>query len=196
VARDDFEAFIMIEEIINRQGQAINAMSEAIKIMQQEAQAKALAEQQDKLQKFLLEVHTKIFEKAQAYVNVITIAGYAGAFAIWSAIRPSLPLKANITVALSLGVSLVAFVLWEVFGMVVRASNFQKMRPLLLEQIAPEKFFEKLKKLQEAEARANVRLTRIWSVVLFFCLVTALFAIGILFYNFFAILVKLPLWPQ
>src|ERR1700722_12323997 len=108
----------MIEEVVMRQGQAINGFAEAIKKMQQEAQAKSLAEQQEKRHKYLLEVHTKVFEKAQAYVNVITIAGYAGGFAIWSSIRPSLPLKLNVTVAASLGMSLVAFVLWEVFGMI------------------------------------------------------------------------------
>jgi hypothetical protein len=143
-----------------------------------------------------LEINTRVFEKAQAYVNVITIAGYAGGFAIRSSIRSSLPLKLNVAVATSLGMSLVGFVIWEVFVMIVRARNFQKLRPLLLDQMTPEKFFEKLRKLQEDETRSNARLMRTWSVVLFFCLVTALFAIGLLFYNFFAILVNWPLWPR
>jgi cell fate (sporulation/competence/biofilm development) regulator YlbF (YheA/YmcA/DUF963 family) len=77
----------MIEEVVQRQGQAINGLQQLFQKAQQEAQAKALAEQQDKVQKFLLEVNTKVFEKAQAYVNVITIAGYAGAFAIWTTTR-------------------------------------------------------------------------------------------------------------
>lgn len=193
---DEFhEGRAMIEEVVQRQGQAISGMQQMIQKAQQDAQAKALAEQQDKIQKFLLEVHTKVFEKAQAYVNVITIAGYAGAFAIWTATRAALPLKANVVIAASLGFSLVLFVLWEVFGMIFRTRNFQKMRPLLLEKLPPDKFFEKLKVLQEDEARSTVRLMRAWSIVLALCLLTALFAIGILFYNFFAVLVSWPLWP-
>ena len=185
----------MIEEVVKRQAEALSKLQIAFQKAQQDAQSKALAEQQEKVQKFLLDVYTKTFEKAQAYVTVIILAGYAGAFAIWSATRAALPLKTNIVIALSLGVSLVVFIIWEVSAMIFRAINFQKFRPLILKKLPPEKFFEELKIIQDKEAIANVRLMRAWSIVLGISVCTALFAIGVLFYNFMAVLVGLSFWP-
>lgn len=159
-------------------------------------QDKALADQQEKIKKALIEINTKTFEKAQAYTNVIILAGYAGSFTVWTYTRASLPEKANITIALLLGMSLLTFVFWEIFAMCVRARELMRTRPLLAGDMPPEKFFEALKTMQESEQKMQLWLLPIWLVILFITVATAFSAIGLLFYNYIALLIGWPAWPK
>ena len=183
----------MIEQ---QNAQKIQSLQEAFAKAAQRALEKEQKEQQEKVQKVLLELNSKVFEKAQAYVNVITLSGYAGAFAIWSSTKASLTSKTNISVAFLLGVSITIFVFYEIFAMLVRTKGLVRTRKLVAGNMEPPQFFEKLKKAQEDEARESTKYMVPWMVVFVFCIVTAVLAIGLLFYNYFALLVGWSMWPS
>ncbi len=106
---------------LRRQGMQLNALQEALTKMAQQQQEKQQQEQAEKVQKFIIELNAKLFEKAQAYTNVIILAGYAGAFTVWSSTKQSLSAKANIVIAGLLAFSLLAFVCHEIYGMIQRS---------------------------------------------------------------------------
>jgi hypothetical protein len=164
--------------------------------MQQEQVQKALQEQQEKIQKALIEASSKAFEKAQAYTNVIIIAGYAGAFSLWSSTKAQLPNKANVIIALLLGFSMLVFVLHEIYGMIQRSIHFHKISPLINMQLPSDDFIKEFEKLRSAEAKAELNNNPIWIASLLGTIPTALAAIALLFYSYFAILVGWPLWPS
>jgi hypothetical protein len=55
------------------------------------------------------------------YANVIMVAGYAALFTFWSQSRDFFTPMTSFSAAIALAVSVLAFVGWEVFGMIVRA---------------------------------------------------------------------------
>ncbi|RYG55320.1 MAG: hypothetical protein EON56_05815, partial [Alphaproteobacteria bacterium] len=99
---------------------AIQGLSAAIS---QQAQKDAEAAQR-KVVDLLSEVQGRLIDRAAAYTNLILIGGYAGLFAIWSATRASLPMKANIAVAAALTLSLAFFLGFEVYKMIYAGSRF------------------------------------------------------------------------
>lgn len=66
------------------------------------------------------ELLSSTFGQAQAYTNVVLVAGYAGFFGIWSFVRDDLSRGTMFISALLITISLGFFVLWEVAGMIMR----------------------------------------------------------------------------
>lgn len=176
-----------IQEIAN----VINQHRDVLLKMEQ----RAMNADQEKLTRTLAEIQVKVWEKASAYTNVIILAGYAGGFGIWTYTKAQLTDKANIWVATFLGISLIVFIGWEIFTMILRSRHFAKIQPLLVSQLTPKEFFEKLEVAKLDEARSTLWFTRVWSVVLFFAIGSASCALAILGYNFYAILMGWPKWP-
>jgi hypothetical protein len=152
-------------------------------------------EQADKAKDCIIEIQSKLFDKAVAYSNLIMLGGYAGAFAIWSYTKPQLPERANIIVAFLLGISLAVFIFFEVFKMATNARHFLRVTNDLKTATTPKDFLDKWKFIEVDEAKASLIATRVWALNLIICVGTALGATVILFYNFFAFLVGLRLWP-
>jgi hypothetical protein len=161
-----------------------------------ELQANAAKERQDKVRSTIIEINAKVFDKAQAYTNVIILAGYAGAFTIWTYIKANLPLRAHLVVALGLGFSLLLFILFEIFGMIMRTRSLLRVRRVISDESTPEQFFANLKVAQKAEAAQFGWVMPLWAVVLTVCVTSALFAISVLFYNAFALLIGWQPWPR
>lgn len=147
------------------------------------------AEQQKQVQRALLDQYTKMFDRAQAYANVIILAGYAGAFTVWSNTRPALSSKLNITIALCLGLSLVAFVGWEVFGMIKRACINERARALINHTGGPENFLASMQEFERKQSEESVKLQPYWYAVLAATIGPALIALGLLFYNYIVFLI-------
>jgi hypothetical protein len=166
-------------------GDAANAKHEADQLAQQE-----------KAKTIMIEIQSKIYDRAVAYTNLIMVGAYAGMFATWGATRAQLPAKANIVVALSLGVSLAAFILFEVYKMTYTAMKFLKNRTLLVSPAAPDVFAKKLQKLSQEEQKLSLFFMPIWVSVMVVCVGAGLFALGLLFYNYFALLIGWPTWPK
>ena len=169
----------------------VQGLSKAVAALQ----ANAARDRQDKVRSTIIEINSKVFEKAQAYTNVIILAGYAGAFTIWTYIKASLPLRANLTVALGLGLSLVLFISFEIFGMVMRTRSLMRVRRVINDESTPEQFFANLKAAQKIEAAQFGWIMPLWAIVLTLCVTSALSAMGVLFYNAFALLIGWQPWP-
>lgn len=152
-------------------------------------------ERQEAVKKYMLEVSSKVFERAVAYTNVIMVAGYAALFAIWAYTKDSLPKKAVICIATMILISLCAFIMFEVFKMITSSRQFFANRKIALSDLATDKFFENLKTVQKNEAKYLFWLMPIWYVTLVIAIVPAFGAAGLLLYNFMAILLGCSPWP-
>jgi hypothetical protein len=185
----------MDPEFLNHQNKRLSKLEEAVVAAGRSAQEKAEEGQADKVRKYLVELNSKMFEKAQAYLNVVILAGYAGGFATWSATRANLPPNANVAIALALASSLLVFVLWEVFGMILRSRSFNRMRPLLTKAKSAKEFLAAVTSIEEQQAKDAIALTWAWGIVLSICVSLALCAFGLLFYNYLAFLLNWRFWP-
>jgi hypothetical protein len=98
-------------------------------------------------------------------------------------------------VALLLGISLITFVLFEVYKMVVTHRAFLKQGRILAGGYEPRDFLARLEALKIQASESSVTFMRMWGAVMVICVGAGLAAVGVLFYNFFALLLGLPLWP-
>jgi hypothetical protein len=147
--------------------------------------------------KTVVEIQSELFDKASAYSNLIMVGGYAGTFTVWANTRSQLPAKANILIALLLGVSLAVFVCYQVYKMATHVRHFRRVRVLLRDGLPLNEFFEKYNEL-DREARkltlqSGVMVSTLWFVL---CVAPAVLALADLFYNFAASLIDLPMWPR
>jgi len=94
----------MMEKLQSHE-QKINDMNKIISDIIKSNAEKNAAEQQEKIQKYLLELNSKNFEKAQTYTNFIIYAGYAGGFAIFNYNKSFFSVKLNILISILLGLS-------------------------------------------------------------------------------------------
>lgn len=126
------------------------------------------------------------------YIRVVSGIGYAGIFTIWAFTRESLNESASMIVALLISASLLIFVLWEVFSMIVNQILFISISKRKLAEIEAldEKTHdiavEKTKSLRRKLAKWQSRINFLWIFVLIFTILTALSAAGFLTFNFAA----------
>lgn len=144
----------------------------------------------------LSEIQGKMIDRAAAYANLMMIGGYAGIFTIWSSTRAALPIKASISIASAITFSLVIFISFEIYKMILTAVRALRNRKILTEAVPIQEFLERLEKLKQEEARRPVGYMRMWMTALVLCISSALVALGLLGYNFAAVLLNLPMWPK
>ena len=150
----------------------------------------------EKQRNIIVEINTRTFDKAMAYTNLVTLGGYAGAFTVWTFTRTHLTENATILIALLLGISIAVFVLFEVYKTMRMTSNALKFRELMMEGLPAQEFIQKVVDLEREQDSMFHRVwMRAWAISWYTSVLTALAAIGILFYNFFAILLGCPAWP-
>ena len=188
----DIEARQAIEQQSRRMNKLAQALSEAAK-KQHEAD---LSAKQQEIKDTLIEIQAKLYDRAAAYTNLVLFGGYAGSFAIWAATRAQLPPKANVLIAFALGVSLAAFVFFEVYKATYTAIRFLRNRTLIFSPDQPQIFLDKIQKHAKEEQRLSVLYIPIWIVVMIVTIGAALVALCLLFYNYFAIMVGWPGWPK
>jgi hypothetical protein len=146
--------------------------------------------------KTVIDIQSQLFDKAAAYSNLIMVGGYAGAFTIWGNAKAQLPAKANVLIALLLGVSLAVFVFYQVYKMAAHVSHFRRVRVLLRDGLPLQEFFDKYNKLDQEAKKLTLQSGVMASVLCFWvCVIPAMIALGVLFYNFVASLLGLPMWP-
>ncbi len=160
-----------------------DSIAEAAKKAQQD-KAEADAE---RVRHILIDIQTKVFDRAAAYTNLIMFGGYAGGFAIWNFTRDMLGTSAQAWVALLLIISLATFILFEVFKMVFSSKAVFRQRAILTKEMPPDQFFAKLRELEQHD---NLRIAKIliplWVGVLVISVSTALGAVGICLWVFAA----------
>ena len=152
--------------------------------------------QAEKVRDLLVHIHTRVFERAAAYTNLVMFGGYAAAFAVWNFTRSHLTYRSEIVIALLLTVSLMAFVFFEVFKMAVGTGALSRQRALLAKSLPAAEFLAELKALETHESwLVSQRLMPIWKVALFVSVSTALGVVALLLWNFIAILLGMHRWP-
>ena len=126
-------------------------------------------------------------EKSVAYTNLVTVAGYAGFFALWQLAKEYLDRKQVIWSALLMLVSIVVFVLFEIYK-----SYYTSRRWLELSRILsnPENHNSINQLSSEIESynlegqRTDVRFGTTWQAVFIVTVMSGLCAYGILLYAF------------
>ena len=133
-----------------------------------------------------LVAHT--FTQAQAYTNVVLLAGYAGFFAIWAFLKPDLSKGQVFWSGLLIALSLATYVLWEVY------QSFSRSRSILglANAVAtPERFHELLERYRVAEQDRLIQMRRAWVVAFSVTVVSGVLAILVLLAAFVQVLFAL-----
>lgn len=171
-------------------------ISEGLRLQQQQAaQRQAEAAKREAIDS-IVQIQGKLYERATAYVNLILLGGFAGVFTVWTNTRDNLPAKANVCVGLALGLSLVAFISFEIYKMVLTAVDFMKAMKLIKSQSTPENFMKELDVLKTNSFKPNIFAIPIWISAMFITIVSALIAGSLLFYNYMALLAGWTQWPS
>ena len=109
----------------------------------------------------LRELVRELYGQTASYTNLIIVAGYAGAFAVWQFVDKFISSKARITTALLLLLSIIMFVGWEVWKMVTEAWKVRYLAQAV--QIVPPA--RRLEAIQELLNRGQMRNAQIWTFV-------------------------------
>lgn len=127
--------------------------------------------------------YQQIYDKAANYTRVILSIGYVGFFAALSATKDQLNNRQAITSALLITLSLVFYVLFEVFQMLYQARWMMQLRKLVMAK--PSQLTEALEEYNKKERRGATTLVRVWAVALVLTVVPGFSAAAILVYAFF-----------
>jgi hypothetical protein len=128
-----------------------------------------LTPQQQELLDAQKELLASSFNQAMAYTNVILGAGYAGFFATWAFTRDKLSPRETLWSAFLLTVSLLSFVLFEVYR------SFYTSRQLLGLSRAvndPANIAQRLLEWQRERHSVEIRFGRIWATTFWITLLT------------------------
>lgn len=152
-----------------------------------EAEDRAQQERVDKIVETQTKIVTVSYDKAAAYTNIIIVAGYATFFGLWSLTKGYVSKPLALWAALLMSISVVAFVLFEVYKMfwVGRAINEQVLT--LGERIkdkSPDVALAEFQKLQAEMNRMVRQQIPIWRITLLIAVPTGFGAIGVLGYSF------------
>lgn len=141
----------------------------------------------------VVKAQMQVFEKAQAYSNALTLGGYAGIFAVWTFSRGVLPLRTTNAVIVLVGVSLILYVSWEIFGMIQRAAGAERF--LALVDKSPTDFFQIFGQQEAENRRIARRYFLAWKVVIIPTIITGYAAALLLVYNAAASIFGFTQWP-
>lgn len=165
-----------------------------------EAAIKDQQRQQEEATQRDIDIKIKIisagYDRAIAYTNLITLAGYAGIFTTWSLSKDFLPEFTAILIGLLLGISLFIFCSWEVTKMVHASFELDSFNRLLQKKLTPHDFITESQRVELTAQKATLKLHLVWKFVLVTTIVFGFGAALILFYNFLANLTGLPYWPK
>ena len=121
------------------------------------------------------------FGQAQAYTNVVLLAGYAGFFAIWSFLKPELSKGQVLWSALLVSLSLTAFILWEVYQSFYRSRSLMSLAKTVQD---PARFPELIEAHRRREHERILTLKWVWVVAFTFTVVTGFLGVLVLLWAF------------
>ena len=129
----------------------------------------------------LIEISTALYEKSTAYNNLILAAGYAAFFTTWSNTQPFLSEVQSRASVVSILISLLVFILWEIYKMVY-TGTVQNQNAVII-SASPEDFWLAIEKLRTAEQSFLIKVIGAWPIVLTFTLVPGLIGAGFLMWG-------------
>ena len=136
-----------------------------------------------KLETFFVNIQAKAFSQAISFSNVVIGAGYAGALALWSVVKGQLDPTASNWVVISLALSMITFIAWNVFQMIWFATERLAYHTHLKGQSGTA-LIDKYNQVEQATQRRLFKYyLPIWVHVVVVCIVTAVIGIGVLLVN-------------
>lgn len=129
----------------------------------------------------LKEILTHAYSKAAAYTNVIIIAGYAAFFTLWNSMDGKLPAKPMFAAAICISLSVIIFILFEVYKM-IKSSLYFRMLGKEFEKVQKPDIV--IAKFQAEGQKFDQKMSMIWIYVLIPTLALGLTGAGILIYQF------------
>lgn len=126
-----------------------------------------LARRDESVRALFAEMQASSFAHANTYVTVIVFGAYAGLFAIWSNVKERLSADMVYWTGLLIGLSMMCFVAFEIFKMVVVSRDMMAMRSLIVVDMSPEERDQRKKKLSaSANYFINKVVIPIWVITL------------------------------
>ncbi|MGO6719531.1 hypothetical protein ACC717_05945 [Rhizobium ruizarguesonis] len=126
------------------------------------------------------DMQASTFSHANSYVTVVVFGSYAGMFAIWSNVKDRLSADMTYWTGMLIAISMMSFVAFEIFKMIILSLNMLAVRKLLIRDMSPE---ERDDLRSEISGKANIFLSRViipvWIAALAFTATTG-FGAGIL----------------
>ena len=141
----------------------------------------------------LVKANLLFFERGQAYSTAIMVAGYAGVFGLLTYSKDQLSHRAVDVISLSLAFSILLYIGWEIFGMLIRSFAANRFQKLISK--SPNRFFELLPQYDDVSRRVTRRVIVAWHIVLWPTILTGFFAGLLLIYNLLAHLIGFSQWP-
>ena len=160
--------------------------------MSMEEVVKRLAEESDKrTAEQIVEAQIKVmaatYDKAMAYTNLITVAGYASFFGLWQITKEKLADNVSILSALLIVVSAAVFVLFEVTKNYFQSRNIQKLNAIITNPGTANSAIALQKAFDEHNSRVNRQIVYWgywWHFSWIFTVTTGVAAIGLLLWSF------------
>lgn len=109
-----------------------------------------------------IQLNEKLMTNANAYTNLIMVAGYAGYFAFWSTLTGKIPMWLFNACGLAMTLSLTLFITWEIVKMIWGAKHMQATQAILAKQPHANVISEFQKAFQEFSTRSQ----KVWLVFL------------------------------
>lgn len=116
----------------------------------------------------------RMLEASSGYNQIVVLGGYAGFFAIWSATAADLPRWLVLLSGALMGLSLIIYVGWTVYGMIVRANFMQHMMDEIKK--GPDGFLPRVQAAEAKGAIAGAHYMRFWKPILWAACAPALIA--------------------
>ena len=162
--------------------------------IQESIQAAAQKKQEEQVEKFIdyySAIIAKSYEQAKSYTNLILAVGYGVFFGLWSTMRGNLRSPSYDLAGFLLGFSVICFILWEVFQMIVTALHehnvYRKMN-----KITPKNLEAVDANIKKDFRRFESRVASFWIFQLVLTLVPGLIAVWIFLYKYTEYLVNIP----
>lgn len=139
----------------------------------------------------VVETHVKIltaaYDKAMAYTNLVIVAGYASLFGLWHLTKEQLSRNQILSAALLLLVSIIIFVLFEVYKAYYTSTallGYSQIVNSPENQDSLGKLVSEIERYKLADQRRGIRFGKSWLVVFIVTTLTGLGAALILLYAF------------
>ncbi|HBB96752.1 MAG TPA: hypothetical protein DC054_15340 [Blastocatellia bacterium] len=127
------------------------------------------------------------YEKANAYTNLIIVAGYAGLFAVWQFTKDNLSRKQTLISALLIIISLAIFVIFEIYKAHYTSRLLRQYGKTVQDpknKSSPEQLLSAMNEFEAAERRAGMHFVQFWNAAFWLTTITGLAAACVLVYAF------------